>query len=111
MRTVMRIGENSSVGVDMIAGFDVVFLNSVRNQTHSHSHSHSLQFNLMSSFFLSFFLSASLLLPFVHPTVCLCYCHCHFSFHFNIIGFHFNWSHPRHYSFYYIVINNDNNEM
>jgi len=30
----MRIGENSSVCVDMITGFDVVSLNSVRNQTH-----------------------------------------------------------------------------
>lgn len=71
MRTVMRIGENSSVGVDMIAGFDVVFLNSVRNQTHSHSHSHSLQFNLMSSFFLSFSLLHSFYLLSTPPFVCV----------------------------------------
>jgi hypothetical protein len=33
--TVVRVGENSSVSVDVIAGFDVLSINSVPNQTHS----------------------------------------------------------------------------
>jgi hypothetical protein len=32
---VVRVGENSSVSVDVIAGFDVLSINSVPNQTHS----------------------------------------------------------------------------
>jgi hypothetical protein len=31
----VRVGENSSVSVDVIAGFDVLSINSVPNQTHS----------------------------------------------------------------------------
>jgi hypothetical protein len=42
----VRVGENSSVSVDVIAGFDVLSINSVPNQTHSsfilcYTHTHS----------------------------------------------------------------------